>query len=259
MELHLVKYLVLCRLTLPYSKLKLKSFPTQTLLMFHQLIHCSQNMATKLNKWGSWFILLVVVYTLNGCFLFYDCIIVNHNYSETFEFSPQTNSISIGDTLWLSSSFSCLTLIDQEKGVQEEFCNASDLSITLQFIELVKDSLGLDHGAKDSFSYVPVSGVLTGKQTSRPDKKLNVSFAKNGDFYEFKLGIIPVKAGNFGIFIGNAVGVRQPGKNSCDDLANFSFTLSNTDTNLELFEEYLGSVDVPDYERTHGYFIEVVE
>ncbi len=158
-------------------------------------------------------------------------------------FFPETESLSIGDTLWVS--FDESTHLKTSKGDTVYFPNAANLSTYIscqyagvgdtdfvyatQYIDFVleKGKLGSDH----KFDY----------------KLRDYLMAESNGRYEMKVGLIFKKKGVFSLFNGDAANVYQKGDKTLCTASLFTIPVSNEyhylDKIIAIAPQYASNID----------------
>ncbi len=112
----------------------------------------------------------------------------NHNFSVTESFYPETDSISIGDTLFLMCIIPKMEE-DTETKMIVNFSNLGNLGDDLIISDISK--FNMQRNAGDSFSYINVEGAIHSDQY---DAK-QLSFSETDSTYRLKVGLVALKAG----------------------------------------------------------------
>jgi hypothetical protein len=84
-----------------------------------------------------------------------------------YRFSPPDSLLKVGDTLWLTSRFSCKALTNLVTKMPEDYCGAS-VGSSLSILSMLSISF---KGAVDSFDFVSIKGrIFTHPKTILPKK-----------------------------------------------------------------------------------------
>lgn len=197
---------------------------------------------------------VTLIFLQTGCPSPLGCPNVVHQFAVTAQFTPQRDSVRVGDTLYLSSSFPT-TLIDVRSGEQVAYSNAKDMgsSIFVKEIPANKSSL---NGAVDSFSFTAIKGRIYNDITVPVPEGVNqLSYQQSGANYELLVSIAPRRKGVFCLVTGNGLSNGRPNM-SCDKAA-FDIRLINTNQHLYYLANYLGTSTVDPYTTQRGYCFKV--
>jgi hypothetical protein len=182
-----------------------------------------------------------------------ESINLNRSFEAKFYYSPQKKQFTLGDTLWLESTFSCKSLVNLATGKVEEFCGAKNLGTTLHIYKL--DTTGTNGviQAVDSVNILNVKGRTYSAGTDYQNKGVKqIAFEQIDTNYAVKCGIIPLKKGKY--YLGVANGISNGG--DCEK-ASYSFTVGNTENNVDIYLKHRGINVISDYELLRGYWFEV--
>ncbi|HTJ47833.1 MAG TPA: hypothetical protein VL443_00155 [Cyclobacteriaceae bacterium] len=170
-----------------------------------------------------------------------------YSFSATSQFSPATDSIKFGDTLYLSSSIP-FKLIDGNTKTEINYKDGSEIGSVLGIAELVKGE-NLPQDAVDKFDYTEVKGkIYNDKSIPNPNGTQQLTYQKNSDGYELLVGLIPKKKGIYVLGVRNGLSST----NKCQS-ASFDITVSNADVHSYYYYNTLG---IP-LEGQHGYCFKV--
>jgi hypothetical protein len=218
-----------------------------------KLINYFSNMDIKHILWGC--LLSIACVLLMGCPK--ECVNVTHSFTGKFSYNPEKKQHVIGDTLWLTSSFSCKSQINLVTGKYEAFCGANNLGTTLNILTLDVNGINDVKYAVDSFRFLSVKGkIYSGGTEIQKQFVKQLSFDQIDTNYVFKCGIIPLKKGKYYLGIGNAANVKRNISGDCEK-ANYTFTVSNAENNIDIYYAFRGNIDISDYEKQRGYWFEV--
>lgn len=182
-----------------------------------------------------------------------------HSFAITSSFTPQKDSIKVGDTLYLSSAFPA-QLKDVRSGQQVDYKGASNIGSDIFFDELPIDKLPLENPANsliyavDGFSFVAIKGRVYTDATAGPKRVKQLTYQQLGANYELLIGIIPNRKGVFCLTLGNGFSGSRPNQ-GCDKAA-FDIRVTNTNQHLYFLEKYF-STSVEPYRIQKGYCFKV--
>lgn len=161
-----------------------------------------------------------------------------YSFEASSEWGPQRRIYGIGDTLYLTST------------IPKTLTDGINTSIVVDYSNSVAIGGGIGMGYVDTFQRIPVPGrskfdyfSITGtiKESSvAPDQGPSFSYAEQSGVYSFKCGIICKERG---IFILSVSDLKSPGIRGKDCTnADFGMTLTNSEKNLDLYENATGII-----------------
>ncbi|TAF95843.1 MAG: hypothetical protein EAZ47_02900 [Bacteroidetes bacterium] len=160
-----------------------------------------------------------------------------YSFDVTSEFSPQKEIYTIGDTIFLTSSFPKI-LTNLISNQQVTYSNSLGVGSTISTSILdtinkqVKD--GLDKFT--IFDIVGISSQLQNQNIINAGK--NILFLESFNTYELKIGFILRQKGLFMLGISDLGSQGLRGQNCTN--ASFNMTVTNSNKNLNLFQYALG-------------------
>lgn len=178
-----------------------------------------------------------------------------YSFSIEAHFTPELDSIQVGDTLYLVSEFP-KKLIPHGSQDVVDYANAN-ISGSLTVFELVPNQQ-FAKGAVFSFNYVSLAGqIYNSREVPDPDGIQQFNYQELGDKYQVKFAFIPKKKGIYGMGILSTSSPNRSGGESCDG-ASFRTTVSNSDINLNYLDEFNKSIGLPPSPRPdNGYYFKV--
>ncbi len=179
------------------------------------------------------------------------CNLPNYTFSVNDSFSPEKDSINIGDTLWLTCTIS-KTQIDINTQANINFDNAENLGSNLVISDISR--FNLERGAVDSFNYIQQYGNISTDPTSNPQGVKQLRFEESSDSYLLKVGLIAKKEGNYILTVPDNPYVFRRGMAKCGT-ADFKILNVNINKHLYLFENIWGLLS--EYDRNHSYCFKV--
>jgi len=140
--------------------------------------------------------------------------VVNHN-------SP----LEIGDTIWIYSKVSAnkYSLESQDSVFNEIIPTAS---YTIGKFQQEQNFINAIN-ALDSFNFISTTGFLDNPNQYTSYQGINASLSNNGTFYEYKIGVIALKSGDF--FIHNSFGEFINSLDNSSILTSYPTSYPDTD------------------------------
>lgn len=192
-------------------------------------------------------------------FLIFFCILVvncgcqkpcnepDYNFTVFESFSPEKESMNIGDTLYLDCKIPKMEK-DNNTGQVINFSNLANLGDNLIISDISK--FDAKREAADSFSYVNIYGKIYSDNNGAKQ----FQFMETDSTYRLKVGLILLKAGSYIFTIPDIPGVYRNGHIRCG-VGNYAVLNSNINKHLYLFEDLWGALSI--YDRNRSYCIKV--
>ncbi len=197
--------------------------------------------------------LLAIVIINSGCPK--PCIETNYSFAVNSQISPDIDSMKVGDTIYLNSSFPN-RLTDQSTGMTIDYSNSTDIGSTLGIVKLI-DGIYPGRDAVNEFNYVNITGeVFNDTNTPSPNKFQQLKYKEVNDYYKLEIGIIPKEKGTYYFGIGDGLSNGRNRSKSCEK-ASFSIRLINTKQHLNYFSDWNSSGMLSSYEQPRAYFFKV--
>jgi hypothetical protein len=175
--------------------------------------------------------ILAACLTLTGC---PTPICLNPNPTYSFEvtahFTPENDSIRVGDTLYLVSEFPS-TMIPVGGTQPVDYSKSTGISNSLGIRRLEPNRVLSD--AVFDFDFISIDGEIKNvRNIPRPDGFQQITYAEESGKYKLKVGIIPQNTGVYSLGIGFS-GISN-GRKSGDKCTKASFptTVTNLDPHL---------------------------
>jgi hypothetical protein len=172
---------------------------------------------------------------------------INYVFQQTASFSPESDTISIGDTLFFHSSNSTVfTDIYSNQSIQ--FNGAINFGSALGIGGLV---LGSDSiwGVVDHFDVVPLEGKIYSDNKLLPSKVKQLLYAERDGNYTLSFGLIPKIKGVYVLTLSDGIIFKPECKR-----ANVVFTLLNNDHHLNYLQEmYYKKQAMPEIDKRSDY------
>lgn len=173
----------------------------------------------------------------------------DYDFSVYESFSPEKDSMNVGDTLYLNWEILKMQK-DKNTGTLINFSNLGNLGDNLVISDITKF-----HDAKreaaDSFSYINIYGKIYSDNYGAKQ----FQFMETDSSYLLKVGLIPLKAGLYVFTIPDATGIYRNGHVKCG-IGDYAVLNANVNKHLYLFENLWGSI-ISDYDRNRSYCIKV--
>lgn len=184
-------------------------------------------MATK-HKLLTGFICFTGLLLLTGCPT--PCVneLPLYNFYIEARFTPEKDSIQVGDTLYFVSEFQRKLKPNGSQDVVD-YLNAN-ISGSLSVFELVPNK-EFATDAVFNFDYVSLVGQMyNSRDIPSPDGFQQFLYQELADRYQLKIAIIPKKKGVYGLGILTVASQGRSGSDGCDN-ASFKTVVTNNDIN----------------------------
>lgn len=164
------------------------------------------------------------------------CVEANYSFKEQLQLSPDSDSMKVGDTLYITASFPN-NLIDQRSGSVINYSNASNIESTLRIVQLVTGD-SISRGAVADFKYSSTIGMIyNATNIPSPDAVNQLKYQQIGNDYQIKVGLIPIHTGIFALGIGSGLSIGRNGSKECEK-ASFIFSISNTSQHVYYYQQW---------------------
>lgn len=180
-----------------------------------------------------------------------NCKDARYSFSMHESFSPEKDSISIGDTLWINSSHST-TFQDLQSYANVDFSN-SQIGSNIRILRFPDTSQNVIGGIYN-FDIIKIYGNEVGNDNI-PSENKGYYYEEVDTGYLLKLGFIAKEKGVYGISLGNSIGIVQK-KGGCEK-ATIEIDNSNLNTHLYYYENFFPGDTTSIYTKTHVYFFKV--
>jgi hypothetical protein len=180
------------------------------------------------------------------------CVEANYSFAFQSQIIPDRDSINIGDTIYLISSFPT-KLKDQNTSIEINYSEANNLGSTLGVGELINgDSFPKD--AIFNFSYISVKGrIYNDRNVASPDGVQQLVYEELNGNYELKVGLITLKKGIYVLGIGDGLGI---GRRACEK-ASFFISLGNTSQHIYFYQNWRPGYILTESDLKHIYCFKV--
>jgi hypothetical protein len=160
------------------------------------------------------------------------CLNPNPTYSfeVTAEFTPEKDSIRVGDTLYLVSEFPSIMIpVGGDQPV--DYSNSTGIGNTLGINKLEPNRVISD--AVYNFDYISIDGeIYNSRDIPSPDRVQQLRYVEKSGMYRLKVGLIPKAKGIYSLGIGFS-GLSN-GRKSGDKCTKASFPTSVTNEDPHL-------------------------
>ncbi len=164
------------------------------------------------------------------------CIEASYSFAANTQISPDLDSIKIGDTLYLISTFPT-SLFDQTNRTIIDYSNANDIESTLSIAQLITGD-SIPKGSVHDFRYTSELGMIYNvANIPSPETIQQLRYQQVANNYQIKVGLIPQHAGIFALGIGNGLSNGRNKSNKCEK-ASFMFTIANTAQHIYFFQPF---------------------
>ena len=187
----------------------------------------------------------------NGCHK--PCQKNNYRFNGLGMFTPEKDSLQIGDTIWYNSSVPN-QLMDNNLNQLIDYSGATNFRSQINFgLVSFTNPTG---GAVDSFVFIPIKGTIS-TNPLLPNAAKTVAYIEQNGKYELSFGFVAQKKG---IYFVSVIDIGNS-KKDCSD-AIISLTLSN----INKHQYYLNAIyfpgspwgdSIPPIVQTHSYCFKV--
>jgi hypothetical protein len=197
--------------------------------------------------------LFILAIVISGCPK--PCIEANYIFAVNSQITPDLDTLHIGDTLYLTSSFPS-SLKDQIGGSIVDYSNAKNLNSTLGIGEFINGEK-IPNDAVFNFDYFSIKGrIYNDRNIPKPDGTQQLTYQEINGNYELKIGLIPQKKGIYGLGIGDGLSNGRSNAKSCEK-ATLSISINNTNQHFYIYKDIDSGHQVSDYEQKHAYYFVV--
>ncbi len=194
---------------------------------------------------------LIVLASCKTCKEQVACREVKYTFEGTFLVTPDTDSIRVGDTIFLESTVPYF-LQDLITGQTVEFRGSVNVGTMVAFDKLLGNN-NIEHCA-DCFELKPIEGEFLPHHVL-PSRNRNYVFSQSPSGYKFRLAIIAKVTGDF-VFAFNDAGPSYPKDDDCMK-ANFQYKMKNTDQHFYIYQSHRPGYVLSNYEQNHMYCFRV--
>jgi hypothetical protein len=195
---------------------------------------------------------LLFVIGLEGCNPICTNLDPVYNFSITASIVPSKDSINVGDTVYLISSFPS-TLQDQY-GKLINYADAKNINSSMGFNDL--SAIGnKDSSTIKNFFYENFEGqIFNSTSVPLPWHGNQLFYEEVNDEYRLEIAFIPKASGTYCLLISDAYCAGLNHNKACKQ-ASFAIALTNTDQHLYYYENLfgVGVLSKHDYGRTYCF------
>jgi hypothetical protein len=160
-----------------------------------------------------------------------------YSFLATSEFTPQRQTYSVGDTIFLNSTIP-KTLFDNISSQNVDYSQSLGVGGNISTSQLDTISNQVKYGL-DKFTIFDIIGTTSQLQNQNIlNSGKNIKFFESATFYEFKIGFILKEKGLYMLGVTDLGSQGIAGKDCTN--AGFGMTVVNTNKNLQLFQYALG-------------------
>ncbi len=183
------------------------------------------------------------------------CIESNYSFAVNSQMVPDLDSIQVGDTIFLVSSFPS-KLTDLANGRVVDYSNSTGIGSTLGIVKLINGTYpGLD--AVSEFNYLSEIGMIyNDSNIPSPNKFQQLRYQEDNGSYNLKIGIVPKQKGIYYLGIGDGLSNGRTKSKNCEN-GSFKIVLLNTDQHLNFFTSWSPGNSLSSYEESRAYFFKV--
>jgi len=196
-------------------------------------------------------IIVLVFVVFQGTSSCKNCLEANYQFEMQERFSPEIDSINVGDTLWMEASHST-TFPDRNTGQDVEFGSSSPgTNIRIfKFGESYPDIAG----AINDFKFVTINGREAGGDHNPAENK-SYYFDEVNLKYTMKVGFVAQQQGVYVFSVGNSLGIVKQGL-GCEK-ASIEILNANIDKHHYYYQLWKPDIVVLGYESAHAYCFKV--
>ena len=146
-----------------------------------------------------------------------------YNFEIGVKAYPDFDSLNIGDTLWFNINTPD-TLRDKQTNALINYSGVANLGSVISMEKLYNNSFTIK--ALNKFKLILLKGMKL-NNTKDPDLFNEYRFEDNNGFFQFKLGIIPLESGTYGLIFSDAANVYRKSEACTKAYFTINFTQTN--------------------------------
>jgi hypothetical protein len=191
----------------------------------------------------------VILLSLIGCGK--NCKDAVYAFTMQESFSPEKDSIAVGDTLWVISSHST-AFTDLVSNSQIDFSN-SNLATNVRILKFPDTSQQVIGGVYD-FGIIKNNGNEIGGDNI-PSENKNFYFEEKNNTYLLNIGFIPKQKGLYCISLSNSISIIEK-RGGCEK-ASVNIINTNQNSHLYYYQNFFLGLPPDQYTKTHAYCFKV--
>lgn len=162
----------------------------------------------------------------------------SYAFAVTAYFTPEQDSLKIGDTLYLVSEFpTTMVPVGGQKPV--DYSNSKGIENSLGMVELTSSGI-IATDAVPHFGYINKNKqIYNSKEIPNPNRFQQLQYEEKNGKYQLKVGFVPKKKGLYLFGIGSGLSNGKTEGDKCTK-ASFPTTIANTNQNLHHYEKWKG-------------------
>lgn len=180
-----------------------------------------------------------------------NCKEAKYSFSMQELFSPEKDSIAVGDTLWINSSHST-TFQDLSSNANIDFSN-SQIGGNIRILNF-PDTSQTVVGAIYDFNIIKIYGNEVGNDNI-PTENKGFFYEEINNTYILKLGFIAKRKGIYGISLGDDISVIR--KNNGCEKAFIEIDNTNPNSHLYYYINFFHGQPINTYTTKHVYCFKV--
>lgn len=181
------------------------------------------------------------------------CVESSYQFKMTEIFTPQSDSMKVGDTLYLQSNHSIYFTDDFQPNAEPVNFGGSFLGANIRMLEF-PDSATDVVGAVPSFRILITNGSEIGND-NLPSENKGFYYQELNSQFVLKVSFVALKKGIYAISVIDTKAITD-GKNSCIK-AGFEIKNVNSDNHIYYYQSWRPNYIISEYERTHMYCFKV--
>ncbi|HEY2721434.1 MAG TPA: hypothetical protein VGI82_06905 [Chitinophagaceae bacterium] len=195
--------------------------------------------------------LLAIVFFVTALGCGKPCVEAQYQFSMQESFSPDRDSILVGDTIFMLSSHST-SFRDNSINDLIDF-SGSQIGANLRVLSMPTNT-NVVIGAMNDFAFLIYQGKTTGND-NLPSENKGLLLEENSSNYELNIGLIAKQKGTYLVSLGNSGGIIK--KNHGCEKADIEIDNSNVNNHLYFYENFFSGLPLSDYTKTHIYCFKV--
>lgn len=183
-----------------------------------------------------------------------ECLGGGYTLNMKATFSPEMDSINLGDTVFFSMSHPT-AFFDSTKNQQVDYSGAVNLTTTISVLELIPFNPDQPKAAVNDFEFIPIEGVVFDGLV--PAKTKEITFLEKTSYYQLKVAMRAKKKGIYFFGTSDIANVYRKNSVNCTDWASFVVRLDNANQHLYFYQDNRPGYTISQYEKDHAYCFKV--